>query len=851
MPSTASGTTGAFSLAGIGGTNMLGGAGSSSPPGAGGGNNTKSIFSDTSPSSSTSPTGIMMNRPNGTNGNRGGDQNTNSIFSPSNSGANKNGGLTLSSPNHGAGGTNGTASPSKNSFFAGGFDAVNRRNSTNAKALSKALPYEILRKIHMQPSDVVKVVKETLENFQAVYDDQKTKVIEDYDLNKQVLPTFQRGGAASSFSPTSSRPCSPMGIVGGPFSPGSAGGGSLSSEDETHMLRDLLELYKAFCAMDTGKCGVLAGKQLDSLSRTVFGENRAAKQKYLHNVTQVTFCDFLRLVHKRRLDDLEDLKLDLWRITPHQQDLATQPDQVTELELMRIPGRQTLDASAFEKHQELYSHTLKQADVCRMLARLEIFPKTRAEQREIQEILELVFPTPDEALTFDEFQYLCQKIQNLLHFKYSESELTFVQQFFSPRQVSLFRKSFDRLAMNEYGRVALAQVRNFLLISYKIPIEPTELWKFLEEEVLLIHERKDLLAPGPTTTSSKKGGAGAAHLQAGNKQSTSRGGVEGTLNSASSNLTQRRMSIKRRSVHDVKTAAVLANMKDALLSQAAMAAGAAIGDISAKTVNTTASAEGVEQGGADERDGMFGGQSHEGGANNGSLFPLHAMDGEAQAALGSLSQPLVSAVISSSTAASGHDAHFSLEERITDSRGDVLHHGDSADHLHVQSGHDADRGSAGGTAVSSGHGGGNADPGSAAGHGGQSPATQNFDSTADHSGGGTGSNPKQNAPSGGPTATINAPPGAGQKKPAAAMGRRQTIVRREGAYRPPDANPLAMEYGGAARISSGFGVGGGQHQMTLQILQEVGLSFDQFIVVLHWALSVKRASKKANANKAG
>eukprot|EP00392_Amoebophrya_sp_AT5.2_P005403 g5412.t1 len=765
---------------------------------------------------------------------------------------------TTTQPNsgdhRGAGGCGGTAPSTASS--SGGANSNKPQLLQAAAAISRKgpLPFEVLRKIQLQPSDVVNVIRETLESFQAIYDDQKAKVIEDYELERTVIPTFytvtkqsghNAGGGGGTNSNSGSSPGPAAGVEKGSQTSPAAGAAPGSPqnlqqqninhnkgnhlhqvEDETHMLRDLLELYKAFCQMDSRKCGVLSGKQLDELSRTVFGENRAGKQKYLHNVTQVatntmdvTFCDFLRLVHKRRLDDLEDMKMDLWRMTPQRVFYPPEED-LSDLQI-RKPGRQTLDVGAIEKHQKLHSHTLTQADVCRMLARLEIFPKSTAEQLQIQEILELVFPTANDVLSFEQFQYLCKKIQNLLNFKYAESELNYVHQFFTPRQISAFRKHFERLTADNAGggglafdaagssgssascgggapaslvaggggaggaayysiadtaRIPLAQVRSFLLVSYKITIEPPELWKFLEEEVLLC--------------ASSRGGNGDGSLDGGNIDP----------------LSARRMSIKRKSVHDM-TAAVLANMKETLLVTTTTpgpgAAGAA--DTTASPVLGSSASSSVPGAGS-SMTGAAGGSSKNGAApeNGDADFAALSITHDSTTPASNQGMAGVAAFNPTyvmSTSDGGHAmVQFGATEEIESAAVPVKPTKSKREPVIFVGPSDiAPSAAAAAGAIAGAPGGGGGIMGAAA------PSAS----------GASGTSPGSISPG------------------RAALGGKGYA----------DVNPLAVEYGRAARITSGFGMNQ-RGEFTLQILQQIGLSFDQFVVVVHWALTVKRPTKK-------
>lgn len=135
---------------------------------------------------------------------------------------------------------------------------------------------------------------------------------------------------------------------------------------------------------------------------------------------------------------------------------------------------------------------LTQAQVCRAFSRLKIEPKSIAEQGEIAQILALVFGPPDPfgeqpTVTFNEFCYLCQKIEDLLQFKYAESELRYCEQFFHRRRLSVFRKAFvggtNAVASTRRDRMSLQDVRQFLMLQFKIRLVPEDLWRFLQEEL--------------------------------------------------------------------------------------------------------------------------------------------------------------------------------------------------------------------------------------------------------------------------------------------------------------------------------------------------------------------------------
>lgn len=132
--------------------------------------------------------------------------------------------------------------------------------------------------------------------------------------------TSGRGGGAPRTTPSSpsSRARPPnhprTGASGARKTPSA---GSLEAiPDETYVLRDLVPLAAVFFAQpEARRCGVLRGAALAELSRAAFAENRDFRARYLAHVEQVAFADFLRLVHRKRLEELRQRKRDLWALT--------------------------------------------------------------------------------------------------------------------------------------------------------------------------------------------------------------------------------------------------------------------------------------------------------------------------------------------------------------------------------------------------------------------------------------------------------------------------------------------------------------------------------------------------------
>ncbi|CAD7930109.1 unnamed protein product [Amoebophrya sp. A25] len=699
--------------------------------------------------------------------------------------------------------------------------SLHPKPNKRSDGIERRANWEALRKIQLSAMDVVNLVNQTLENFQAVYDDQKTKLIDDFALDTDVLPQFSI-----------------------------AAGVGHHIEDETHMMRDLLELYKGFCHMDTRKCGVLSGNQLNQLSRTIFRENRAAKQKYLHNVTQVNFCDFLRLVHKRRLDDLDAMKNELWKMTPRSSGHSyhDQYHGAPDDDLFRKPGRQTLDVTAIENYNREHSHTLSQPDVCKMLTRLEIFPKSVAEQLEIKEILELVFPTADDVLSFDEFQYLCKKIQNLLCFKYAESELRFVQKFFAPRQVSSFRKSFERLADPGSERVELSQVRNYLLVTYRLTVEVRELWRFLEEQVLMVNERgvpgHEMLNNVTARRMSMMSGTSAALATIGRgvapqgdqnagyaPQQEQENGSSGVSGAAGGGNTSGH-------VGDI-TANIIASLDAGLSAQVAgdessfkTSAGPKSATFSGNIPDLHSSAMMNSVGASN-----VGIRDHDVGPSTaGYVGPSTTLNSDhrigEKAQLSRHNQSIHDATTLSIPLGSATGVHFQTSgtDHNSERQGDPSshhHEGNSASGINT-------------TAAGAGTNNGISNISS----GTSTSAT----GTAHHISSNSSTNPNATVtPSGAVGAGVHGNPNiASRDHTIAIRAQRRQTLRTE---RRMEVNPLAVEYGGSGKfISNGFGSGtGGQQQLSLAWLQEFGLSFDQFIVVLHWALSSKKPPKKQKA----
>lgn len=131
----------------------------------------------------------------------------------------------------------------------------------------------------------------------------------------------------------------------------------------------------------------------------------------------------------------------------------------------------------FNAYDKDHSGALSIAEISNLLSQLGVAPQTRAEQEELAELILLADDDGSGSIAFDEFQDLCQHIEEKLNrLRFDEEMDIGIGLGFTAVQVRDFRYLFDELDVNGSQTLDLTEVHTGLKILGK-PVSQTRIHK--------------------------------------------------------------------------------------------------------------------------------------------------------------------------------------------------------------------------------------------------------------------------------------------------------------------------------------------------------------------------------------